>query len=133
MPVYVFKCDGCGKTAERLRPVDERNRDVVCRRCYPKTAAPAGLMRRVFTAPGVIVRPSGWNLRPGDRGYSTFDREAELGELRGASANPVGYVADDAIPETPLPQPSYEALRELHQFGEVVDRAVRERDDIEAG
>jgi len=42
-------------------------------------------MQRIFNPQGFIMRPTGYNLGPQDKGYFTgLWRERELGELRGA-------------------------------------------------
>jgi len=134
MAVYLYKCRDCGKTRERNRTMAQhesalvRERDPrltpLCRSCFGVTA-------RVFTVPNMIVRPSGWNLRPDDPGYADFNRELELGEVRGPSEEGRQYaIVDDEMPASPLIAPDHDAMRALHQMGEVMDHAIQERDDL---
>ena len=44
-------------------------------------------MRRVWTVPNTIVRPWGFHLRPGERGYNNFNRMLENGHVPTPDAN----------------------------------------------
>lgn len=43
-------------------------------------------LKRLYSAQGFIMRPTGYALRPGDKGYSDFSRALELGEVRDPDA-----------------------------------------------
>lgn len=47
MPVYVFKCKDCGQTFDRLRPIWERDKTIICPGCASDNA------RRKFGIPFV--------------------------------------------------------------------------------
>lgn len=90
-------------------------------------------MRRLYTGQAFIIRPTGWALRPGDRGYSDFRRERELGELRGPSEREGAFGDASYSDESPLDALTADdytlpdaVLRELHQAGTVADRIIRE-------
>lgn len=136
MPQYQYRCQtpGCGNVITRTRTFAEQDEALereqdyrlrpLCKKCF-------GYTKRIFTPVDMIMRPSGWNLRPGDQGYGDFNREAELGELRGPSHSAAYHVAEDYETEqAPVPKPSFEQMREIHQLGEVMDNAIRERHDI---
>lgn len=125
MPYYVHACEEHGPV-EVHRPMLEAGWPIDCPTC-------GGPMRRVYFQIATIVRPGGWQLRPGDKGYWDFDRQRELGELRdGSHESAVGKVKD---PETPRPTVKYteDDLYELNQMGQVWDRAIRDSPYIEKG
>lgn len=88
MPRYDYRCDGCGATREVVKPMAQAGRAEFCRDCLIAAfadgeSAPAlRPMTRLFAGLGFIMRPSGYNLKPGDAGYADFDRAIELGEVR---------------------------------------------------
>jgi len=51
MPVYRFRCQKCGKEAERLLPMDDRD--------LPQECECRGSLRRLMTAPSIIVPETG--------------------------------------------------------------------------
>jgi len=126
MPTYVFRCPEHGP-AEVYIPValyDDLKDHVACDVCLTP-------MIRVFTPQNFIMRPSGWNLRPGADGYSFFDRERELGELREVGETDLhGRVEDEALPEAPLPEPDPRQVQEIHELGRTIDRQIREEMDL---
>lgn len=66
MPLYPFRCAD-GHTTDLRRPVVDRDLAAHCARC----GLPA---RRQITAPQrPVVRPLGYHLHPGDRGYWRFE------------------------------------------------------------
>lgn len=65
MPLYSFVCPQ-GHNSDQYKVVEERNDPAPC----PYCAADA---RRVLTPAGLIVRPAGYSLRPGDKGYWDFE------------------------------------------------------------
>lgn len=76
MPRHDFRCDPCEVTREVVRSFAEidAGAPVLCGCGQP--------MRWVPTPLGFIMRPTGWDLKPGDEGYSDFSRAKELGEIR---------------------------------------------------
>ena len=65
MPLYSYRCPA-GHIIEEVRPVDGRHLPA---HCVPHgTQAP-----RHYTVPQMIMRPFGYNLRPGDKGYWSFE------------------------------------------------------------
>lgn len=76
MPSYDYKCPEHG-VVPVFKPMAEAGRKEACRCGKP--------MQRIFNPQGFIMRPTGYNLGPQDKGYFTgLWRERELGELRGA-------------------------------------------------
>lgn len=61
MPTYVFRCQQ-DHAVEAYRPVDRRDDPLSC----PVDGTP---VTRIYAPPAVIVRPAGYSLHPGDRGY----------------------------------------------------------------
>ena len=53
MPTYDFQCSKCSKIVEAVRRVDERDD-------APKCECGAETKRVMISAPGVILRGSGW-------------------------------------------------------------------------
>lgn len=49
VPVYDFKCNGCGHTFERNVPVEQRDNFIICMVC-------GGGMTRQFGVGGVYIR-----------------------------------------------------------------------------
>lgn len=94
----------------------------------PDCAYSAPPMRRIFTAQNFIMRPSGWLLKPGDKNYSNFNRELELGEVRKVGAMKRYGPApeeEEPAPAAPIRVPDA-AMREIHELGRTIDRQVRE-------
>ncbi|MFA0732642.1 MAG: hypothetical protein LKKZDAJK_000331 [Candidatus Fervidibacter sp.] len=60
MPVYDYRCDGCGHTFEVFHGVDERP-EVRCERC----GQPA---RKLFRPVPIIFKGSGWHVTDYGRG-----------------------------------------------------------------
>lgn len=128
MPTYEYRCPHCGPR-DINKPVGERARPECCPRC----ATP---MRRIYTAQGFIMRPSGYRLKPGDRGFDDFRREHELGELRD-DPTPLKFTPEelarmDEMPMAIAPDPERD-----HQFAQLIhqhwtedlsDDTVRRRD-----
>lgn len=50
MPIYKFRCEKCSEEAERLLPMGDRN--------SPQECECGGSLRRVFTAPSIVVSVS---------------------------------------------------------------------------
>lgn len=71
---YVYRCRAHGRV-EVVKPMAESGRGEACPSC-------AAAMVKDFTAHGIIMRPTGYNLRPGDKDYANFARPWELGEVR---------------------------------------------------
>lgn len=59
---YDFRCNACGHTYERRVPIGT---DLdACEMCD-------GYAERIWIkAPGMLMRPDGWNMRPDEPGYS---------------------------------------------------------------
>ena len=66
MPVYDYRCDGCGHTFEVFHGVDERP-EVRCERC----GQPA---RKLFRPVPIIFKGSGWHVT--DYGKGTTPKKA---------------------------------------------------------
>jgi predicted nucleic acid-binding Zn ribbon protein len=111
--IYEFRCDPCGPqvgTVALARPMEQAGLPAYCPVCDRP-------MRRLFGAPQIIMRPGGWHLRPGDKGWEpNWDRARELGELKD-DATPVARhdPAQDAIEDDRFPQDP-ERDRKLHQL-----------------
>lgn len=80
------------------------------------------------------MRPDGWALRPGDAGYWNFNRQAELGQLRGPSESSQRHgMVDESLstreeyvpPELPI-----SSQREIYELGKIIDRNIRESSDV---
>lgn len=139
MPRYVYECKRHG-LIEVEKAMADAGREEFCTRCLFDWAGDVsdggghyvedfrltfGPLRRVYTPLGFIMRPSGWHLRPGDRGYADFNRELELGEVRGPSHERTPVVAEEPEKPVPLVLPE-DTMQEIHEFGRVVDRQIRE-------
>lgn len=77
---YVFDCPACGRH-DQLHPAGTAGDARPCAKC-------GGEARRVWQVTRVIVRPRGYNLRPGEHHrsipglhYDSFEYELERGEL----------------------------------------------------
>lgn len=69
MPLYDYQCPKCHQTFDALRPMDSV--PAPCPHCG--TESP-----RVYLAsslPGVVMRPAGYNDKPGDKGYYRIPEE----------------------------------------------------------
>jgi hypothetical protein len=79
--------------------------------------------RRVWLVPGLIVRPWGWSLRPGDRDYWNVGRTAEVSRIPAPDANSnlgAGAPSDEELEAdeyagVPFPQPSEDGMQKLHE------------------
>lgn len=74
MPAYDFHCTTHGTTTV-VRPMAEAGAPHHCPTCGARA-------RRLYPPVPCIMRPSGYNRRPGEPGYSDFRRELELGEIK---------------------------------------------------
>lgn len=74
MPRYDFHCDHCGHDYDEYVPMSGITHKVqMCPKCQRQDG-----VRRVWTkAPTVIMRPDGWNLKPGEPGYSNLSPKVE--------------------------------------------------------
>ncbi len=123
MSRYDYTCPTHG-LVEVVKPMTQAGRQERC-------PAGAGVMTRVFTPAGFIMRPSGWHLRPGDSGYSNFQRELELGEVRTPTEIRRYHVPEESHLAPPKQITYTEEQRyELAQMSMVMDRAIREEADI---
>lgn len=140
MATYVYECPAHGRV-EVVKAHAEAGHPEVCGRCAAALGlVNAGLtpaqklcfqlapMRKVFTAQSFIMRPDGYNLRPGDDGYSDFRRELETGQVRnvGSRERYAETVRDDYVPEQVKVVYTEEQRYELAQLSQVVDRQIRE-------
>jgi putative FmdB family regulatory protein len=110
MQTYNFTCDRCQQPREVRRPMGAAHLPAYC----PACDAP---MRRRYSAPQIVMRPGGWNLKPGDKGWEpNWERARELGELKD-DATPVARYgpAMDAIEDDRFPADP-ERDRKLHQL-----------------
>jgi putative FmdB family regulatory protein len=63
MPVYTFRCLGCGQTIDTTRTIEAvAHLEITCDRC-------GGEMKRIFSAPSVRFKGPGF--------YSTDNRKAK--------------------------------------------------------
>jgi hypothetical protein len=98
VPVYVYRCHQ-GHISEARVPVELRDGAQPCQsRACGETA------QRVFTPPQrVIVRPAGYSLKPGDRGY--WDFEGASGRLASHEQRSIApYAKAEALYKAP-PKP----------------------------
>jgi len=65
MPLYTYRCRE-GHLLEEFRNLESRNNPAWCR----DHLSPAP---REFTLPQFIMRPAGYSLKPGDKGYWSFE------------------------------------------------------------
>jgi len=89
MPRYDYECQTCGRVREVVKPMAEAGREERCWDCMQfgtDLEADFRPMKRLYSAQGFIMRPTGYALRPGDKGYSDFSRALELGEVRDPDA-----------------------------------------------
>ena len=90
MPLYSYLCP-TGHVIEEVRPVDGRNLPAQC----TSHGFPAP---RHYTVPQMIMRPWGYSLRPGDKGY--WSMETSQGIKPGASSAP--FAREEERLKTPL-------------------------------
>lgn len=50
MPLYEYVCDTCQAVVEVIRPVEDRNDEMLCEKCLVE-------MRKVINAPNAIIFP----------------------------------------------------------------------------
>lgn len=134
---YEYRCPTHGVTT-RVKPVADAARVETCTHC-------GATLRRVYATQRVIIRPRGYNLRPGEYagnglGYSFFDYELERGELRddatGAYTPETRAKREAEINATDVyqPRPMSEidrdiperAHQELHEWARAVHSQVSE-------
>ena len=65
MPYYQFECRNCGDVRDVKRSMAEAGKPGVCERC--KTAT----HRTYKDQTNFAFRPSGYHLKPGDKGYDS--------------------------------------------------------------
>lgn len=69
MPLYEYRCEGCGGRTEQYRPIPERDAAAYC-----SCEDGRNVLRRVLSVPQApIIRPLGYSLQPGDKGYWQFE------------------------------------------------------------
>lgn len=71
MPIYEFKCAHCGNRDERLRRLGDTQPPT----CHNDNCD----MALTFSRTRQIIRPWGYNLKPGDKGYWDFGDANEPG------------------------------------------------------
>jgi putative FmdB family regulatory protein len=116
MPTYEYRCPVCGARRAVVRPMGEAGQPVACRVCEEA-------MRRVWSVPALIVRPHGYHLHPGERGYWDIDRAAEVSRIPspdersdlGAGAPRDEDLEADEYAGVPFPQPSEDGMQKLHE------------------
>ena len=72
MPLYTYRC-AMGHLADEYHTIDSipNHPTSICPECGMESD-------RVFNSLGTgIIRPKGWSLKPGDKGYYDLPREAE--------------------------------------------------------
>lgn len=126
MPTYLYRCPTIHGFFDVTKPMVEAGRAEVCPDCRDQWERWGGdvypyqgpLAIRVYTPQRLIMRPSGYRLKPGDKGFDDFRREMELGEIRD-DPSPVRLSPeeiarfDDAPIDIP---PDPERDRALHQL-----------------
>ncbi len=136
MARYPYRCPetcscqrfGRGQEYEEVHSIhDEPQASVACPDCDLS-------LRRVYTSSHLIMRPDGWSLRPDDAGYWNFNRQQELGQLRGPShvTQREAYV-DETLNTPPpfvMPELDVSSQREIYELGKIIDRNIRESSDI---
>jgi putative FmdB family regulatory protein len=75
--VFEFECVGCGLFLEAPGRVGSPPPPPACPEC-------GGHTRRVYSSPGIIIRPWGYNLPPGHPDYFKFDEDRLEDEHRQA-------------------------------------------------
>jgi hypothetical protein len=136
MPVYQFTCPYHG-LREVSRPMAEAGEPAHCDHVDYADDGPAidycgEPMKRIYTGSGIIMRPDGWSLRPGDKGYWNFNRQQELHQLRDGEAGDKKRLDQSlyARPAPPKIEYSDKQMREIRNFSEIVDREIRASSDI---
>ena len=82
MPRYEYECKAHGRV-EVTKPAELAGREEYCARCLrPGPTGHYRPMRRIFSTQPAIIRPGGYNRRPGDPGFDDFSYELECGELK---------------------------------------------------
>jgi hypothetical protein len=76
MAEFDFRCKRCDAIVTVRGKVGETPAAPHCTFCDEQT------MTRVYSAQGFIMRPLYYNTKPGDKMFSNFDRNIELGEAR---------------------------------------------------
>lgn len=71
MPQYEYRCPDCEVTFETYARMKDSQQEQPCPECGSQS-------RRFYSrAPSFIMRPVGYNLRPGDEGYdSMFEKRS---------------------------------------------------------
>lgn len=111
MPTFVYKCPRHG-AFDRHQRGDASD----CPTCGAR--AP-----RVWAVPNLIVRPHGFHLRPGEKGYWDIDRALEVGHVPapdahshlGAGAPSDAALEADEYAGVAIPQPTEDGLQKLHE------------------
>lgn len=136
MPTYVYKCKRHGHR-EVTKPHSRAPEQEFCDSCAieAQRAERSGFhwvnppvpMERVYTGFAMIMRPDGYSLQPGDRGYWNLDRQGELGQLRGPSATQNKHIDASLLERGPDPkiELSDSQMRDIRNVGEMVDREIR--------
>lgn len=139
MTTYAFRCPAHGEVVLRF-PMGEAGDTRPCPHC-------GATARRVWSVSRQIIRPRGYNLRPGEYagpglGYSFFDYELERGELRDDATG--AYTpesrakreAEIAATDVYVPRPMEEidrdiphkAHQELHEWARAVHSQLTEEE-----
>lgn len=124
MATYLYRCPDHGQV-EIEKPMSQAAWDEDC-----FVGGCTRQLKRVYTGASVIMRPQGWNLRPGDHGYWDFNREQELGQIRQGITADERRLDDFPRQEPPKIEYSVSQMRELRNLSEIVDRNIRESSDI---
>lgn len=80
MPAYTYRCPECRAVQDVIKPMAAASDPAYCG-CGAR-------LKRVYNAQRIIIRPRGYNLRPGERAssgglaYDDFGYELERGDLR---------------------------------------------------
>lgn len=121
MATYVYQCRDCGRLHDVVKPVEQRRDPAFCPDCAadPLPYTDTRPMRRIFTVTKQIARPQGYRLRPGDRGFDDFRREAELGELR-EDATPLTFTPAEIARMDEMPVAFTPDQERDHQFAQLL-------------
>lgn len=128
MTPYEFRCATHGRFVVLAPMQDGPGRTRPCPHCGQEA-------QRVYTLTKQIMRPSGFRLRPGDKGFDDFRREYELGEIRDDPApltfTPEELARMDEMPVAVAPDPERDhrlsQLIKQHWTEDLSDDTVRRR------
>jgi hypothetical protein len=132
--IYAYFCDPCQQARDVDKPMALAEHPAYCPVCDRP-------MRRHYKRERkeTIMRPGGWNLRPGDKGWEpNWERARELGELKD-DATPVArydpardVIEGDRFPADPERDRQLHQLVRQHWTEDLSDDTVRRREQAAA-